>query len=183
MSDLRLRVLQPLQDRGRREPGEDRHLHGADVRARVRRDRGGRRHGHEDRHAVAGLDAERDERLGEPRHLRRELGERPFAPVAVLAAEDGGRRVRRALAPSRGRTPAATLSRPPTNHFAHSGPSDASSTCSQGCENSMPRSSTTSGQNLSGSSTEQRVQLVVIRTAEPARQARHVRLLDELSTG
>ena len=86
-------------DRRRREPGEDRHLHRADVRARVRRDRDRRRHRHEDRHAVAGLDAERDERLGEPRHLRRELGERPRAPVAVLAAEHGGARIGRAPRP------------------------------------------------------------------------------------
>ena len=48
----------------------------------------------------------------------------------------------------------ATLTRPPTNHVAHSGPRETSTTASHGRENSMPRSSTTAGQNRSGSSTE-----------------------------
>src|SRR3954469_16602259 len=48
----------------------------------------------------------------------------------------------------------AMLSFPPTNHVAHSGPRERSITCSQGCENPSPRSSTTAGQNHSGSSCE-----------------------------
>ena len=96
---FRLRVEKPLEDRRRREAGEDRHLHCADVRARVRRDRRRRRHRHEDRDTVSGLDAERHERLGQPRHLERELRERQLAPLAVLAAEHRGRRGRRSPRP------------------------------------------------------------------------------------
>ena len=51
--DLRLRVLEPRRDRRRREAGEDRHLDGADVRARVRGDGDRRAHRHVDRDAVA----------------------------------------------------------------------------------------------------------------------------------
>ena len=102
--DLRLGVGEPLGDGGRREAGEDRHLHGADVRAGVRRDGDLRRHGQVDDDAVAGLDAEPHERLGEPRHLRRELGERQLAPRAVLAAEHRCRRRRAARRPSGGRS-------------------------------------------------------------------------------
>ena len=86
--DLRLGVLQPLGDRRRGEAGEDRHLHRADVGACVRGDRDLGRHRQVDRDAVAGLDAEPDERLGELRDLARELGERERAPRAVLAQAD-----------------------------------------------------------------------------------------------
>ncbi len=65
---------------GRRgEPGEDRDLDRADVRAGVRGDRDLRRHRQEDRDAVALLDAELDERLGEARHLARQLLERELS--------------------------------------------------------------------------------------------------------
>ena len=152
------------------------------MRARVRGDCGGRRHWHEDRHAVAGLDAEPDERLGKSRHLRRELGDVPFAPVAVLAAEDGGKRVRRAPRPvvdARARdveSPADEPFRPfgAVRRVEHALPGlrelDAEVVDDRGPEplRLVDRAA---------------VQLVVIRTAEPARQARHVRLLDELSTG
>ena len=57
------------------------------------------RHRHVDRDAVARLDADAPQRLGEPDHLARELGERPLAPGAVLAAEDRRRRVGRPLGP------------------------------------------------------------------------------------
>ena len=86
--DLRLARLQPLRDRRRGEAREDRHLDRADVRARVRGDRDLGRHRQEDRDAVARLDAERDERLREPRHVARELGERQLAARAVLAEPD-----------------------------------------------------------------------------------------------
>ena len=86
--DLRLARLQPLRDRRRGEPGEDRHLHRADVRARVRGDRDLGRHRQEDRDAVALADAEPHERLGEARHVARELGERQLAAGAVLAEAD-----------------------------------------------------------------------------------------------
>ena len=45
-------------------------------------------------------DAELDERLGEPRHLARELGERLLAPRPVLAEPDRGDRVRPPLGPA-----------------------------------------------------------------------------------
>ena len=84
---------------GAANPGEDRHLNRAEVRAGVRGDRRLRRHRHVDRDAVAGGDAERLQRLGDAHDLARELGERPLAPGAVLAPEDGGGRVRRPLRP------------------------------------------------------------------------------------
>ena len=46
-----------------------------------------------------GLDAERLQRLRDPDRLAGELGERPLAPGAVLAAEDGGGSVGRPLRP------------------------------------------------------------------------------------
>ena len=98
--DLRLARLEPLGDGRRGEAGEDRHLDRADVRARVRGDGDLGRHRQEDRDAVARADAERDERLGEPRHVARELGERERAARAVLAEPDGGERVRAALGPA-----------------------------------------------------------------------------------
>ena len=94
------------------------------------------------RDAVARLDAEADERLGEPRHLARQLRERSSRRVAVLAAADGGDRVRASAAAQRWTQLRAMLSRPPTNHVAHSGPRETSSTRPTGCENSSPRSST-----------------------------------------
>ena len=62
---------------------------------RVRGDRDLGRHRQEDRDAVARLDAERDEHLGEPRHVVGELGEGELASRAVLAEPDGGERIGR----------------------------------------------------------------------------------------
>ena len=104
--DLRLRRLEPLAHGRRGEPGEDRDLHGPDVRARVRGDRDLRAHRHEDRDAVARLDAELDERLGELRRLARELGPRALAARAVLAEEHGRRLVRASAPPSGARSSA-----------------------------------------------------------------------------
>ena len=122
--DLRLARLEPLRDGGRGEAGEDRHLDRADVRDRVRGDRDLGRHRQEDRDAVARLDAERDELLGEPRHVARELGERQLAARAVLAEPDRGDRVRPALGPAVDAVVARSRRLPPTNHVAHSGPRD-----------------------------------------------------------
>ncbi len=66
----------------------------------------------------------------------------------------------------------ARLSLPPTNQRAHSGPRDSSSTASHGCENSSPRSSTTAGQNRSGSSTETRWS--AWKSAQPRRRISRV---------
>ena len=96
---LRAGVLQALDDGGRGEAGEDRHLHGADVRARMGGDGGLGRHRQVDRDPVAGADAERDERLGEPRHLVGQRCERPLVAQPVLGPEDGRDRVGRALRP------------------------------------------------------------------------------------
>ena len=90
--DLRLARLEPLRDGRRGEAGEDRHLDRADVRDRVRGDRDVRRHRQEDPDAVARLDAELDEPLGEARDVARELGERQSC---------GASRPRRARPPRR----------------------------------------------------------------------------------
>jgi hypothetical protein len=82
--DLRLGMLEPLRDRGRREAGEDRHLDRPDVRARVRDDLHLGRHRQEVRDPVAGLDAERYERLGKARHPVGELRVGDLVPLAVL---------------------------------------------------------------------------------------------------
>ena len=86
--DLRLRVLKTLRHRRGREAREHRHLHRADVRAGVRGDGDLGRHRQVDRDAVAGLDAEPEQRLGELDHLVRELGERERAARAVLTEPD-----------------------------------------------------------------------------------------------
>ena len=112
------------------------------------------RHRHVDRDPVARADAELDERLGELRHLPRGLG------VGERLARRRPRRARRAprrpaaSSAQRCRQTRATFTRPPLNQVAHSGPRDESTTDVQGCENSIPRSSTTAGQKRSGSSTE-----------------------------
>ena len=67
---LRARVGEPRGDRRGREPGEDRHLHRAEVRERVRGDRDLGRHRQEDPDEVALADPERREPLREPVHLR-----------------------------------------------------------------------------------------------------------------
>ena len=105
-------ACEPLGDGRRREAGEDRHLDRADVRDRVRGDGDLGRHRQEDRDAVARADAERDELLGEPRHVARELGERERAARAVLAEADRRDGVRAADGPAvdavaRDRDPAA----------------------------------------------------------------------------
>ena len=92
-------VLESLRDRGSAEAGEDRHLDRAEMRARVRDDGDLRAHRQVDRDPVAGLDAERGEALGEPRDLERQLPKRPFAALTVLAGEDRGDCVGRALRP------------------------------------------------------------------------------------
>ena len=86
--DLGLRRLEPLSHRRRGESRENGHLHGADVRAGVRGDRDLRAHRHVDGDAVAGLNAELDERLRHPNGLVRELAVRARASLAVLAQED-----------------------------------------------------------------------------------------------
>jgi len=78
--DLRLARLQPLRDRRCGETGEHRHLDRPDVGDRVRGDGHFGRHGQEDRDAVAGADPARDEQLGEPGDVARQLGEADFAP-------------------------------------------------------------------------------------------------------
>ena len=67
--DLRAGVLEPLDDRGRGEAGEDRDLNGPDVGAGVRSDGRFRRHRHVDRDAVSRLDAESLQRLCDPNRL------------------------------------------------------------------------------------------------------------------
>ena len=67
--DLRLRVLEPRRHRRRREPGEDRHLHRADMGACVRGHRNRRAHRHVEGDTVAFPHAELDERLGDLRDL------------------------------------------------------------------------------------------------------------------
>ncbi len=91
--DFGLGVDEPLGDGRRREPGEDRHLDRADVRAGVRGDRRLRRHRQIDRDPVAGLDAELDQALRQPRDRFRELGVGQRPAGSVLAAEDRGREV------------------------------------------------------------------------------------------
>jgi hypothetical protein len=96
---LRAGILEALDDRGGGEAGEDRHLDSADVGARVGRNGRLRRHRHVDRDPVAGTDAERDECLGELRHLLGERHERPFVAEPVLGPKDRGDRVGRTLSP------------------------------------------------------------------------------------
>ena len=83
--DLRLAGLQALRDRGRREAREHGDLDRSEVRDRVRGDRDLGRHRQEDRHAVALLDSECGELLGEARHVAGELGEGQLASASVLA--------------------------------------------------------------------------------------------------
>src|SRR4051794_37500266 len=72
----------------------------------------------------------------------------PSSPSHTTAGRSGASRFQRCTHAS------ATFSRPPTNQVAHSAPRERSTTRSHGCENSIPRSSTTAGQNHSGSSWE-----------------------------
>ncbi len=88
-----LRVAQTLHDRRRGEPGEDRHLHGADVRAGVRRDGDLRTHRHVDRDAVAGRDTKCCQGLGQLHDPVGQGRERPLVPHAVLAVKDRGERI------------------------------------------------------------------------------------------
>ena len=110
-----------------------------------------RRHRQEERDAVAGLDAEPDERLREPRDLARELGEGERGPPCRPRPA----RPRRA-SPGRPLAQRCTQLRaiddlPPGNQVVHSGPRESSTTASHGSENSSPMSSITSGQNHAGS--------------------------------
>ncbi len=98
--DPRLGVPQPLSDGGGGEAREERHLHGADVGAGVRGDRDLGTHRKVDRHAVARLDPQPHETLGEPGHVPRELGEGELPPRAVLAGEDRADPLRLALGPA-----------------------------------------------------------------------------------
>ena len=74
----------------------------------------------------------------------------------------------------------ARLSLPPVNQVAHSLPRDVSTTCSQGSENSRPRSSIRAGQKRSGSSTEMRWRSSYRSTPRRAREPGQVRALDVL---
>ena len=147
---LRLARPQSLRDCRRGEAGEDRHLDRADVRDGVRGDGHLGRHRQEDRDTVAGADAERDETLGEPGHVARELGECQLAPRAVLAEPDRGDPVRirggpavDAVVRDRDRAPDEP-GRPVRTARVVEYPRPRPA-------NSRPRSSTTSGQNHSGS--------------------------------
>ncbi len=75
-----------------------------------------------------GSDAERRELLGEPRDVARELREGERGATAVLAEPDRRDGVGRAPA-QRCTQFSAIERRPPTNHVAHSGPRDRSTTC------------------------------------------------------
>ena len=66
----------------------------------------------------------------------------------------------------------AIETREPLNQVVHSGPRDESSTLVHGSENSIPRSSTTSGQNHSGSAAERRTSSAY--EATPARRRSRV---------
>ena len=71
--ELRSRVREAGRDGGRGEAGEDRHLHGAEVRHGVRGDRRLRRHRQVDPDRVACADPERGQALREPVDLARQL--------------------------------------------------------------------------------------------------------------
>ena len=73
---LRLGIRKTRRDRRRGEAGEDRHLHGSEVRARVRRDRDLRRHRQVDPNRVALADPDRREPLGQPVDGVRQLAPR-----------------------------------------------------------------------------------------------------------
>ena len=75
---------------------------------------------------------------------------RPSSPCQTSASSSGRSAAQRCTQTR------AMLTRPPTNQVAHSGPRETSRTVSHGRENSIPRSSTTAGQNRSGSVTESR---------------------------
>src|SRR6266508_1189192 len=77
---------EPRGDRGWREAGENRYLHGADVRAGMRCDRRLGRHREEDPHRIARADSDRGQSLGKPEDLLRELppGQREAGPVLAL---------------------------------------------------------------------------------------------------
>ena len=68
----------------------------------------------------------------------------------------------------------------PRNHVAHSIPPDSSRTRSHGVSNGSPRSSTTAGQNHSGSVLRARHELAVAPDAVAAHEPGHVRALDDL---
>ena len=81
-------VLDPVAQRLGGEPAEHHAVWRADPRAREHRDRQLGDHRHVERHAVALLDAERRERIGEPAHLGVELAVGERAHVARLALPD-----------------------------------------------------------------------------------------------
>ena len=139
------------------EPAEDRHPDRPDLRA-----------GHQRRD---GLDRHRQERArpcrprprraatGSSRSRRSSRGGRRRMPRGRRHPRLPRRRPRRRrrARPSDRRTGGRRSCAPPTNHVAHSGPRDRSTTCSYGVENSMSRSLTTAFQNHSTSSTERAV--------------------------
>ena len=134
--------------------------------------------------AVARLDAERDEPLGEPRHVARQLGERQLAARAVLAEADRGERVGAARAPSGGRSCARSRRVAPTNQVAHCGAARVvDAPRSQGARTRAPCPRCTSGQNHSGSCHERRCSSAQL--AAPARRSepRRVRVLDRRLVG
>ena len=85
---LRLGVCETRRDRRRGEAGEDRHLHGSEVRARVRRDRDLRRHRQVDPNRVALADPDRREPLGQPVDGVRQLAPRERDAQPVLRLPD-----------------------------------------------------------------------------------------------
>ena len=181
ISTFASRVLQPRGDGRRGEPREDRHLDRAHVRARVRGDRRLGRHRQVDRDAVARLDAERDERLREPRHLVRQLRERQLGARRRPRRARPPRRVRRCASRPAVHAvpgdvqPARRRTRSPTPARAR-----RSTTRSHGAQNSSPRSSTTAGQNHSGSSCERCWRAREVVEAVPAHQPHDVRALEHL---
>ena len=86
--NLGLGVLEALEHGGCGKSGEDRHLDSADVRTGVGCDGDLGAHRHVQGDAVAGLDPEANQPLGETRDIARELCERELAAFAVLARED-----------------------------------------------------------------------------------------------
>ncbi len=70
---------------------------------------------------------------------------------------------------------------PPGNHVVHSGPRERSLTCIHGCENSIPTSSTASGQNQSGSAAARRTSSH--QSPQPARRCRRVAFARSTTSG
>ena len=123
-------------------------MDGADARAGQQRDGELRRHAHVDGDAIAFLDAEAFERVGEVLHLGVQLGVSQAANLARLALpDDGGLVAARAIEMTVDAV-VAQVGLPPTNHFAWG--RFHSSTLSQGLNQCS--SFAASAQKASGSS-------------------------------